>query len=370
MMMKSTKGIVVCACLVILGFATDSSARRSHITPEQRAKLAKIQTIYLNVLALTENGKVKSDGITALIKTRMEELEYTVVTDRKAPHDVQFWVKCEERKRWKGTTRSGGDAELADAPARLWKGPACLFNYRLDGKDLGWYKETRTDFEDAYAAAKKAKVKKSGAYALDQLKIKLQEFDFPVLAATEWRHTDRLAKMLEDPKTSKTRSLRILSTLSKVSSKEAFPHLVKLAHDEDAEFAEEAIIALAGIGRSATPILTDIFVTSKNSQIQAAAAKGLGLIGVHTGDPAITPPLLDYLNKNLEDMDESSDIDFPVLTAVVWSIAGLRNENSIIPIEQLNIKIWLIRDTSEEMRKLRDAANVATKMVDLDYQIM
>ncbi len=370
MMTKRIIGRALCACLVVFGLATDSSARRSHITAEQRAKLENIQTVYLNVLALTEDGRIPSDDLTDIIKSRMEELGYTVVTDRKAPHDVQFWVKCEERKRWKGTTRSGGDAELADAPARLWKGPACLFNYRLDGQDLGWYKETRTDFEDAYAASRKANAKNSGLYAMSQLKLKLQEFDFPVMAATEWGHTDRLAKLLEDPKTSKTRKLRILATLSKIQAKEAFPHLLLLANDENEEYAEAAIIALAGMGRSATPILTDLFVNSKKSRIQAAAAKGLGIIGAHTGDPAITPPLLDYLNHNLEDMDESSDIDFPVLTEVVWAIAKLRNDKSIEPIEQLNIKIWLIRDNSEEMRKLRDAANVATKMVDLDYQIM
>ena len=369
-MIKGKKRMLVFACLILFGLATDSAARRSHINPEQREKLVKIQTVYVNVLALTENGKIPSDDIMAIIKTRMEELAYKVVIDRKAKHDVQLWVKCEEQARWKGTTRSGGDAELADAPLRIWRGPACLFNYRLDGQDLGWYKQTRTDFEDAYAAAKNAKAKNSGRYAMTQLILKLQEFDFPVMVATEWRHTDRLAKLLEAPKTTKARKLRILKTLSKIASKEAFPHLVKLARDENAEFAEGAIIALSGIGRAATPILTDIFVTTKNSRIQAAAAKSLGLVGVHAGDPRITPPLLDYLNKNLEDMDESSDIDFPVLTAVVWGIAGLRNDNSVVPIEQLNIKIWLIRDNSEEMRKLRDAANVATKMVDLDYQIM
>ena len=369
-MMKRTKGILLCACLLAFGLATDSSARRSHISPEQRAKLEKIQTVYLNVLALTENGKVKADDIESLIKSRMEELGYTVTTDRKAPHDVQLWVKCEERKRWEGTTRSGGDAELADAPFRLWKGPACLFNYRLDGQDLGWYKEARTDFEDAYAAARKAKVKNSGEYAMSQLKLRLEDFDFPVMAASEWGQTDRLAKLLEAPNTSKTRKLRILNILSKVGSKEAFPHLVQLAHDENADLAEEAIIALAGIGHSATPILTDIFVSSKLSRIKAAAAKGLGLIGAHSGDPAITPPLLDYLNKNLEHMDKPSDIDFPVLTEVVTSISKLRNDKAIAPIEKLNIKIWLMRDDSEEMRKLREAANVATKMVDLDYQIM
>ena len=367
-MMNYVSGLLV--CLFVLTVTTESTARRSHVTPEQRTQLAQIQTIYLNVIALTEDGRVPSDDLTATIRTRVEAIGYKVVTNRKEPHDVEFRVKCEERKRWSGTTRSGGDAELADAPARLWKGPACLFNYRLDGQDLGWYKETRTDFADAVAAARRAKAKNSGQYAMEQLNLKLQEFDFPVMIATEWGHTDRLATLLESPDTDTRRKLRILATLSRVQSQEAFPHLVKLAKDENAEFAAEAIIALAGIGKASTPILTDIFVKTKNSQIQAAAAKGLGLIGALTGDPNITPPLLDYLNNNLKDMDESSDIDFPVLTEVVWSISKLRNEQSIKPIEELNVKIWLIRDTSEAMKKLRDAANVATKMVDLDYQIM
>jgi len=367
-MMKYVSGILICCCLMAL--ATESLARRIHVTDEQRAQLASIETVYLNIMALTEQGRIPTDDLLATVKTRLEEIGYTTVTDRKDAHDVEFRVKCEERKRWSGTTRSGGDAELADAPARLWKGPACLFSYRLNGQDLRWYKETRTDFEDAYAAAQQANAAQSGQYAMEQLNLKLQEFDFPVMVATEWRHTDRLARLLEAPGTDKRRKLRILATLSRVQSKQAFPHLVKLAEDENAEYAEEAILALAGLGRSATPILTDIFMTTNNSNIQAAAAKGLGLIGAHTGDPDITPPLLDYLNANLETMETSSDIDFPVLTEVVWSIAKLRNEKSIQPIEQLNIKIWLIRDTSEAMKKLREAANVATKMVDLDYQIM
>ena len=366
--MRHVSGILI--CLFLLTSTTESSARRTHMTNEQRAQLADVKTIYLNVLALTENGRVPPGDLLTTAKTRLEAIGYKVVTNRKEAHDAEFRVKCEERKRWSGTTRSGGDAELADAPARLWTGPACLFNYRLHGQDLGWYKETRTDFVDAYAAAQKAQAKSSGQYAMEQLNVKLQEFDFPVMVATEWGHTDRLAQLLENPETDKRRKLRILSTLSRVQSKHAFPHLVKLARDENTEYAREAIIALAGLGSSATPILTDIFITTKNSNLQAAAAKGLGLIGAHTGDPNITPPLLEYLNKNLEDMDESSDIDFPVLTEVVWSIAKLRNEKSIEPIEQLNVKIWLIRDTSDAMRKLREAANVATKMVDLDYQIM
>ncbi|MEC9005913.1 MAG: hypothetical protein VX564_03170, partial [Nitrospirota bacterium] len=112
-MIKRKKEMLLCAGLIIFGLATDSTARRSHINPEQREKLAKIQTVYVNVLALTEDGKIPSDDIMAIIKTRMEELSYKIVIDRKAEFDVQLLVKCEEQARWKGTTRSGGDAELA-----------------------------------------------------------------------------------------------------------------------------------------------------------------------------------------------------------------------------------------------------------------
>ena len=356
-------------CVLTVVMTTNSWARRTYLTPEQKAELAKIQTIYLDVLALTESGRVSPSELEEVAKRRLIEVGFNVVTSSKEAHDVELKIKCEERKRWEGTTRSGGDAELADAPARLWKGPACLFAYRLDGQDLGWYKETRTDFEDAYSAAQAANAPDSGLYAMSQLKIKLEEFDFPLMLATEWDHTARLATLLESPNTSKTRKLRILSTLSKVKSKEAFPHLIELARDENTEYAAEAVLALGGIGSAAIPFLTELLF-KPNSPIQAAAAKSLGTIGAHTGDPRVTPPLLDYLNNNLKHMESSEDIDFPVLTEVVWAIGKLRNEKSIRPIEELNRKIWLIRDTSEAMSKLRDAANVATKMVDLDYQIM
>ena len=100
---------------------------------------------------------------------------------------------------------------------------------------------------------------------------------------------------------------------------------------QDKELAEPAIIALASTGSEAIPLLTEVFQTNTNSAIRAAAAKGLGEIGSHTGDPTITPPLLDYLIENLKHMKTSSDIDFPVLTEVVWSLGKLRNERSIPP---------------------------------------
>lgn len=367
-MMKSRKGIFLFVLIFLMTIAADGFARRAHITAEQKALLKKIQTVHVNVLALTEDGRAPSDELVTVVKSRLEELEYTVVTDRNQPHDVRFRVKCEERKRWTGTTNRGGDAELADAPARLWEGPACLFSYRIQGQDLGWYKEVRTDFSNAMDAAQKANVSDAGAYALSQLKIKMQEFDFPILITTEWQQIPRFLPFLRDPKTSNATKLRILTILSKHQTPEALPYLKELIDDE--EYTEPAILALGGLGRPSVPILANLLRNHPSSKVKAAAAKGLGIVAASTGDPATNEPLLEYLLAALENMNSSEDIDFPVLTEVVWAIGKLRNDMYVEPIEELNVKIWLIRDTSREMKELRDAANVATKMIDLDYQIM
>ena len=290
-----------------------------------------------------------------------------MVTNRDAPFDVMVNVKCEERKKWAGTTRAGGDADHVDAPARLWKGPACLFSYQLDGRDLGWYKEARTTFEDPGQAAKAAKAPQSGPYAIQQLAERIQEFDFPIMLAAEWGHDTRLFALLKNPQTSHKRKLKILSLLPQVQSHDALPILKEILQDK--ELAEEAIVALASTGSDAIPILTEIFQTQTDSAIRAAAAKGLGEIGSHTGDPTITPPLLDYLTENLQHLKTSSDIDFPVLTEVVWSLGKLRNEKSIKPINELQTKVWLIYDTSKEMAKLREATSWTYKQIDLDGQV-
>ena len=363
---------IIRAVLVIILFGmivSEGLARRTHFTPEQKAELQAIQTVWVKVLALTERGKGDGQPIQDIVQERLTTIGYQIVTSRDKPSDVMLMVKCEERKKWSGRTRSGGDADHADSPARLWTGPACLFTYRLNGRDLGWQKEARTDFADPVSAAKAADAPKSGPYAIMQLAQRLQTFDFPVMIAAEWGHDTRLFKLLKEPSTSKTRKLKILSLLPEMQSHEALPYLKEFIQDKDQELAEEAIVALSSTGSEAIPLLTEVFQTNTNSAIRAAAAKGLGDIGAHTGDPTITPPLLAYLIENLQQMKSSSDIDFPVLIEVVWSLGKLRNENSIPPIRELEEKVWLIYDTSEEMTELRDATNWTVKMVDMDGQI-
>lgn len=355
--------VIICVGMV----ASEGFARRTYFTPEQKAQLQAIQTIWVKVLALTERGKSDGQAIQDIIHERLTPLGYQVITSRNEPSDVMLMVKCEERKKWSGTTRAGGDADQADAPSRLWQGPACLFTYRLNGRDLGWQKEARTVFEDPVSAAKAANAPKSGSYALAQLAQRLRTFDFPVMLAAEWGHDTRLFALLKDPNTTKSRKLKILSLLPEIQSHNALTYLKEFIHDK--ELAEPAIVALATTGSDAIPLLTEIFQNQTDSRIRAAAAKSLGEIGSHTGDPTITPPILDYLINNLKQMKTSEDIDFPVLTEVVWSLGKLRNERSIPPIEELEEKIWLIYDTSNEMSTLRDATNWTHKMVDMDGQI-
>ncbi len=360
--------LTTCAIMIVAGgLVSESVARRTHLTPEQKQHLRQARTIFVNALALTEKGRTDPSRIQALVSQRLQEVGFLVVGDRTQAHDVELKVKCEERKTWIGTTAEGGDAELLDAPSRLWKGPACLLTYVLDGQNLGWYKEIRTSFHDAIQAAQSAGTKDSGTYALAKLHERLKQYDFPVLLAAEWEQPDRLIALLDKPETSKIRKLFILATLSSIEVETALPHLTKLMQDKD--LAQEAVEALTGVGEHSIPFLTDLFQSSPQPEIQAAAARALGDVAGSSGNPTAIPPLLAYLKNVLPTFKTSADINFTVLTEVVWSLGKLRDEESIEPVNELNQKVWLINDHSKEMAALREAANWTYKQLDLDGHV-
>ena len=359
---------IICVALFLVCLSSSwAEARRIHLTPEQQSQLAKADTILLHVLALTEKGQVDNSFLLETITTRLQELNYTVTTDPAQPHDVEFKVKCEERKTWTGTTATGGDVELADAPDRLWKGPACLLTYRLHHRDLGWKKEIHTSFSDAGQASQQANVKNSGQYAMSQLNQRLAEYDFPVLLSAEWGQIDRLLLLLDQPTTPKLRKVKILSVLSNVHAEEALPQLQELLESTDLQ--QETINALAGAVIDSIPLLIDFFETSTQSPIRAEAAKALGKLAAKTGDPRTIPPLVHYVSTVLPELNTSEDIDFPLLTEVVWAIGKLRWGPALEPIGQLQEKVWLIFDNSKQMAELRDATNWTYKQLDLDGHI-
>ena len=354
---------ISCFCLSI----SSADARRTHLSPEQQSQLAKANSVFVRVVALTEKGQADSAPFLETITTRLKELHFTVVTDPSQPHDIEFKVKCEERKTLTGTSATGGDVDLLDAPDRLWKGPACLLTYKLDHRDLDWKKEIRTSFSDAVQAAQQAKVANAGDYAMTQLNQRLAEYDFPILLSAEWGQVDRLLQLLEHPNTPKLRKVKILSALSELHAEEALPKLTQLLESTDLQ--QETINALAGAGIDSIPLLIDFFETSTQSTIRTEAAKTLGTLAAKTGDPRTIPPLVHYVSTILPGIKMSEDIDFPLLTEVVWAIGKTRWEGSLKPIGELQKKVWLIFDNSKEMADLREATSWTYKQLDLDGHI-
>lgn len=355
--------VVHLVILLMLVWPTDSLARRASFTPEQKTQLSKIQTIRVSTLALTEDGFVSSELILNVVQRRFEELGFQVVTDATQPHDVEFHVICEERKHQQSVARYGGDAELTHTPDRLWHGPACQLSYRLERKDLGWHKEVRASIEQDSLLPREAKGLDPGASVFEQLTQELERLDFPVMLLSEWGQTHRLVVLLTDPGTSQTRQLVILDLLRQFPDREALPYLLKRI--EQGQSPDEAIAALSGLGHEVVPELQQLFeCQDKPVSIRAAAAKGLGRILRADGDAEVMTILQEYLSDAVLEIRSSSDIEFPVLTEVVWAVGSIHHKPTVKLISTLQDRLWLIYDNSPEMKKLRDVVSVVHKYLD------
>jgi len=349
---------------VVLSFfilpQTTSWAYRDYFTPEQKIQLSKIQTVLVDVVALTDKGSVPAGPIRDMVAGRLADIGYTVVTDASKPHDVVFKVKCEQRKTWEGTTASGGDADLPDSPSRVWKGPACQLNYTLGNMKIKWQKEVRTDFEDAADAALKANAGDPGEYAMAKLKDLLGTYDFPVIVAADWGQADRLLKVLDNSKGDQVRRLKIISLLGEMQADAALPRLKEALKDR--ELNKEAAVALGDLGPDGIPILVDILKTAKQPDLQAAAAKGLGKIGGINGDVRVVDPLLSML--------DAPGIDIRVQTEIVWALGKIPDKRALAPLRALYKKVLHIRDPeNKDLQNLKEALNWSTKQLDMDEHL-
>ncbi len=354
--MRKTTAIV---CLVLMGslVAAEADARREIRTPRQKERLAKADRVLVDVLALTDKGEVDSKPISDVVGRRLGELDYTILTDSEQPHDVVFRLKCEQRKVWEGTLASGGDADLPDSPSRVWKGPACQLTYLLSHRNLGWRKEVRTDFQDAVIAAAKAGSQDPGAFALEHLIGRLEQYDFPVLVTADWGQTDRLLKLLDDPKTSESRKVRVVTMLGESFADAAVPRLTAGTKDPNVEIAKAATLAIGNIGQQESiPVLVELLKTGR-PEVRPAAARGLGAVGALNFDYSVIPPLLEAL--------QTSD-DLAVQTQAVWALGRLPDRRSYQPLFDLIEDLHTGRGSkvSPEVAELRKAATWALKQVE------
>ena len=342
------------AYLLVL-LPTPSWAYRDYFTIEQKAQLAKVQTVLVDAMALTDKGAIEAGPIADLASRRLGELGYTMVQDRAKPHDAVFKVKCEQRKTWEGTTAAGGDADLPDAPSRLWKGPACQMTYLLGELKVRWQREVRTGFDDAVVAAQATKAGEPGAYAIAKLQEELEKYEFPLLLTAEWGQPERLLTLLDSADTTQARKVKIFSLLGEMQADEALPRLKQALQDRD--LAKQALSAMGNLGREGIPLLIEIMTTSQDLEVQTAAAKGLGQLGGLHGDASVVLPLLAKL--------KDPKTDWFVLTEVAWALGKIPDKRSIQPLYDLDKKLQALHDPENiPLKKLKEAVFWSIKQCD------
>jgi len=347
--------ITIGCVLMTLLVASSGWARREALTEQQKQQLQKIDRIHLEVLALTDRGPADATAFRDLAAKQLAAFGYTIVSDEAQAHDVVFKVKCEQRKIWGGTMASGGDADLPDSPMRTWKGPACQLTYLLNGKSTQWKKEVRTAFADAIAAAAEANSTDPGLYALDQLKQRLGEYDFPVFLTADWGQEERLLKVLAEGNPPPARKVRIIQSLGNMFSSQAVPHLQAALKDVHPDIQKAAAIALGNIGhKESIASLVDMLKTAAPEQ-RVFAAKALGKVGALHGDVSIIPPLIESLKTN----------DLVLKTEVVWALGQLPDRRAYEPLAALQRTLRSVRaDGKTQEGKLWEAVNYSLKQLD------
>ncbi len=267
-------------------------ARKELLSQEEKTHLRKAERVHLETLALTSKGALDSAALQAAASERLASLGYRIETDAAQPADLTVKFKCEELKTWEGTGRSGGDADMVDAAARLWKGPACQITYRTGQRTADWRHEVRTTFVDPQAAAKKAGQSDSGAFAIASLVEGIRTDDFPYLLAAEWGQFERLVAALDRPGLTKPQTVTLVGLIGSTQSADAIPRLTALTKDADPEVAAAAATALGAIGDAACiPPLLSLMSSDKPDQRRMAAV-GLGRLAPLYPNSEIVPTLL------------------------------------------------------------------------------
>jgi len=267
-------------------------ARKELLTQEEKDQQTKAERIYLETLALTSHGPIDPTGLTNAAAARLAQLGYRTVADPAQPHDVVVKVKCEELKTWEGTGRSGGDADMVDTTARLWKGPACQILYRFGARWADWRHEIRTDFVNPQEAARKAGQADAGTYAIAKLTEQLQTDPFPFLLAAEWGQSSRLLTTLEAADTTASQKQIMVGLLGTMLAVDAIPHLTTMLKDPDPAVAQAAASALGTIGHEdCIPSLLNLFKSGTPEQHRAAAL-GLGRLAPLHPNSDIVPTFL------------------------------------------------------------------------------
>lgn len=343
-----TSAIMIVLALAAGGIlAGHAEARRELVSEEKKARLKAAERIHLETVALATEGTADASGISAVATTRLAAAGYTVVSDQAQPHDITVKVKCEERKVWEGTARSGGDADLQGSASRLWRGPACQITYRMEGHSPDWRHEVRGDAVDAKTAAAPEDANK----AMAQLADRLTNDPFPLLLAGAWGQEGRLLRALDDAAVAPAQKLVAIDLLGDLFSVNAIPALSRFLGGPNPDLAQRAAIALGAIGhQDCIPVLM-AQLAHQESERRLAAIKGLGRLAPLHPHSDIVPALLERLPKE----------PIPTQTEIVRALGRTPDRRMLEPLRKLNRSVQdrARSDSSPELKELNRALGQA-----------
>ena len=350
--------MTVGAVLILLFFMTLewSHARKELLSPEEKDRLRQIEQLHLDSLLLTSKGAVDATPLAAAATARLTQLGYRVSFDAGQPADAAVKIKCEERKTWEGTGRSGGDADMMDAAARLWKGPACQISYRIGTRTADWRHEIRTPFADPREAATKAGQSDAGAYAVAALLDQVRTDDFPLLLAAEWGHHARLIAALNGAGLTTRQKVTLIGLIGTTQSVETVPTLTRTLNDADPAVAEASAAALGAIGHeNAIPPLLALYSSPRPEQRRCAVA-GLGRLAPLHPSSAIVPTLLTGLPNE----------PVPTQILIVRSLGKTTDRRILEPLRALHRSV--LKRSPEQMtpdlKELKSTLGIALDQFD------
>jgi hypothetical protein len=342
---------------LLLGIAPDMGyARKELLTAEEKEQLRRAGRIHLDALALTTRGAVDPAPLTATVATRLEQLGYRVTDTAGQPADVTVKIKCEEVKTWEGPGLTGGDADMVDAAARVWKGPACQIAYLMGARRSDWRHEIRTDFASAQAAARQAGQADSGAYAIAALIEQLRRDDFPFLLAAEWEQPARLVAALDATGTTGPQKIVLIGLIGTMQAVDTIPRLTVALNDPDPAVAEAAATALGTIGHEdGIPALLSLFKSGTPEQRRAAAI-GLGRLAPVHPNSEIVPTFLAALPRE----------PVPIQIIMVSALGKTTDRRILGPLRALYRSVLkrAPEELSPELKELKTTLGIALDQFD------
>ncbi|MGD9851307.1 MAG: HEAT repeat domain-containing protein [Nitrospirales bacterium] len=323
-----------------MGFSSSVSAQHPAQGEQPNHPLAQAQTILIEGVALTERGLQDPRTILQSVTEQLRNAGWSVVSKPDLPHDAVVRVKCEERQTWTGPSKHRRTGSTPTT--RLWKGPACHLSYRFNHQTPNWSWEVRTSFEDTREAAKAAGATDIGTFALNSLNTQLQQDEFPLFLAAEWRQTERLLSIYRQSSDQIEQQLTILHLLGGLPSEQALTTLEEALSRP--ALAPTALLALGQQGEAGIPALVSCLQTSHDSDQQLAAIQGLGTIATQNKNPVLFTQFMALLESE----------DPRIQTEAVKGLGNLGDRRAVQPLEQLNLKAWTNSSTSPDMKALRD----------------